>query len=158
MTPSTQSGNVLEKTVVSVFQSKKFVVAAYRAWQKNPAKFGEEVLLTNAPYETIYKHRGHTEYLLRSKRFNKEIRIECKWQQVSGSVDEKLPYLYLNCIETMPEKEIIIVIDGDGWKKGAIEWFKEAVTNRRYTDKASLGRVVRIFNLKEFITWANKEF
>jgi hypothetical protein len=30
--------------------------------------------------------------------------IECKWQQVSGSVDEKLPYLYLNCIEAMPEK------------------------------------------------------
>ena len=158
MTPSTESGNVLEKTVVSVFQSKRFIVVSYRDWQNNPLQHGEEVLLTNAPYTTIYGHRGQTEFLLKSKRYSKEIRIECKWQQVSGSVDEKLPYLYLNCIESMPEKEIIVVIDGDGWKKGAIEWLKKAVSSARYFEPGRDQKSVKVFNLKEFLTWANKEF
>ncbi len=70
----------------------------------------------NVPFTTIYQHGGNTEFRLISERYNMDIRIECKWQQVAGSVDEKLPYLYLNCIEAMPEKHIIIIIDGDGWK------------------------------------------
>ena len=87
-----------------------------------------------------------------------EIRIECKWQQVSGSVDEKLPYLYLNTIEAMPEKEITIIIDGDGWKKGAIEWLKQAVTKKKYTTKNNKKKKIQVMSLVEFITWANKKF
>jgi len=52
----------------------------------------------------------NTEFLLKSKEYNFNVRIECKWQQVSGSVDGKLPYLYLNSIEAMPESNIIIII------------------------------------------------
>lgn len=62
-----------------------------------------------------------------------EIRIECKWQQAAGSVDEKLPYLYLNTIEAMPENSIMILIDGAGWKAGAIQWLKDAVKQKKYT-------------------------
>jgi hypothetical protein len=50
-----------------------------------------------------------------------EIGIECKWQRISGSVDEKFPYAYLNCIEAMPERDIIIVVDGGGAKQGAVD-------------------------------------
>jgi len=59
-----------------------------------------------------------------------QIRIECKWQQVKGSVDEKLPYLYLNTIEAMPENTIMILIDGAGWKTGAVKWLKDAVQQK----------------------------
>ena len=151
----TKSGNILEKTVKAVLTGNGFTVINYREWSKNPSEFGEELLLTNVPFETIYQHHGSTEFLLKSKEFNLEIRIECKWQQVSGSVDEKLPYLYLNTIETMPEKHIVILIDGDGWKPGAIPWLKEAVSKKKYTTQNMPDKKIEVLNLKEFITWAN---
>jgi hypothetical protein len=49
-----------------------------------------------------------------SKAHGVHVRIECKWQQSAGSVDEKLPYLYLNAIESMPEDHVIIVYGGGG--------------------------------------------
>ena len=78
----------------SVLKNKGFQIVSFREWQRHPDQFEEELLLKNVPYETIYGHRGTTEFLLKSKKENLEIRIECKWQQSSGSVDEKLPYLY----------------------------------------------------------------
>ena len=47
------------------------------------------------------------------------VRVEAKWQQAAGSVDEKYPYMLLNGIYQYPEKEIIFVVDGGGYKPGA---------------------------------------
>jgi hypothetical protein len=155
---ATNSGNVLEQTVKTIFTAKRFSILRYRDWNKNPNKYGKELLLINAPFTTIYQHSGTTEFRLLSQRYKMDIRIECKWQQVSGSVDEKLPYLYLNCIEAMPEKNIIIIIDGDGWKKGAITWLKDAVKRKKYTSAQNVKKIIRVMDLKEFITWANNTF
>lgn len=150
------SGNVLEQTVKAVFQDKGFKLVSYRESEKHPEKYGTELLLTNVPYTTIYKHPGHTEFLARSQQYNFEIRIECKWQQSPGSVDEKLPYLYLNCIESMPENHIVIIIDGEGFKKGSKVWLREAVKEKKYTSSANKNKTIDVFSLTEFITWANK--
>ncbi len=152
------TGNQLEKAVQTVLSGKGFDIQMYRHWNKNPQKFGNELLLKNVPFETIYNHKGNTEFLLLSKKYNLKIRIECKWQQVAGSVDEKLPYLYLNTIEAMPEKDIIILIDGDGWKKGAKTWLKSAVEKRKYTTEKNNNKNIMIFSLAEFFTWANNTF
>jgi len=152
------SGNLLEETVQNVFIKKGFRVARYIDWQNRPDRFGRELLLTNAKYETIYGHKGTTEFLLVSERFHMNVRIECKWQQVSGSVDEKLPYLYLNCIEAMPEDHIIIIIDGQGWKEGAINWLKDAVNRKKYTCEARKEKMIEVMDLRDFITWANRTF
>lgn len=153
-----RTGNLLERTLESVLTQKGFEVINYRQWEKNIEKHGTELLLKNAPFTTVYKHSGNTEYLLLSQKYDLRIRIECKWQQVSGSVDEKLPYLYLNCIEAMPEKNVIILIDGDGWKLGAIAWLKEAVKFKKYTTPDSEDKKIEIYNLKETLTWANNTF
>jgi hypothetical protein len=152
------SGNLLEHTVRSIFAKKGFKVARHADWEKNPAEYGEELLLTNARYRTIYSHKGTTEFLLISGLHSMKIRIECKWQQVSGSVDEKLPYLYLNCIEAMPEDWIIIIIDGNGWKQGSIDWIKGAVREKKYTSAANYDKRIDVMDLKDFITWANHMF
>lgn len=152
------SGNILEQTVKTIFSAKGFIKVLYREWLKAPQKFGNELLLMNVPFTTIYNHGGNTEFRLLSKRFNMDIRIECKWQQVAGSVDEKLPYLYLNCIEAMPENNIIIIIDGNGWKKGSITWLKDAVRERKYTTSDNNEKIIWVMDLKEFITWANITF
>lgn len=153
----TASGGTLESTIKSVLSSKGFQIVKYRDWKKRPTAYGGELLLTTVPYDTIYGEKGRTEFLLISARHNITARIECKWQQGSGSVDEKLPYLYLNCIETMPETHIIIVIDGAGWKPGAIPWLKDAVARNRYTTAPST-KVIKVVSLAEFITWANTTF
>nr|ARR28440.1 hypothetical protein [Caulerpa okamurae] len=152
------SGNVLEQNVISTFKTKGFEVVKYSFWNKNQNKYGgvPKGLLKNVPFESIYGHKGYTEFLLKSKKYNLEIRIECKWQQSAGSVDEKLPYLYLNCVESMLEKDIIIIIDGGGYKEGALKWIKESVRTRKYQN--SNMKNIQIMNIVEFMTWANNNF
>ena len=157
-TISNTTGNQLEQAVKTVLTGKGFKLVNYRVWEKNPEKYGDELLLENAPFTTVYNHKGNTEFLLLSKKYKLKIRIECKWQQVSGSVDEKLPYLYLNTIEAMPEQAIMILIDGGGWKPGAIKWLKDAVKDKKYTTDKNNNKKILVYNLTEFFTWANKTF
>ena len=152
------SGNQLEIAVLTVLSNKGFEIEMYRIWEKNPEKYGDELLLKNVPFETIYGHGGNTEFLLISKKYSLRIRIECKWQQSAGSVDEKLPYLYLNTIEAMPENDIMILIDGEGFKVGAKTWLRKAVKSKLYTTEKSKEKNIMVFYLAEFFTWANKTF
>jgi len=153
-----KQGNILEETVETVFAKKGFEIVKFSDWKKTPLLYGQEVLFKNVPFTTIYSHKGYTEFLLRSAKYNINIRIECKWQQSKGSVDEKLPYLYLNCVEAMPENNIVVVLDGNGWKQGAREWLKEAVCKKKYSKSDSSEKDIKVFNLAEFITWANNTF
>ena len=146
------TGNILEKQVQNLFLEKGFKIVMYSKWSKDKDRYGNELLLRHVPYESIYNHKGYTEFLLSSKKYNKQIRIECKWQQSPGSVDEKLPYLFLNATEKMNENEIMIIIDGKGWKKGAIPWLKEAVSSSNQSER------INVLSLTEFLTWANKYF
>jgi len=152
------TGNQLEVAVKTVLTGKGFELINYRVWDKNKEKYGEELLLENVPFTTIYNHKGNTEFLLISKRFNLQIRNECKWQQVKGSVDEKLPYLYLNTIEAMPENTIMILIDGAGWKTGAVKWLKDAVQQKKYTTAETQNKEIIVFTMTDFFTWANNTF
>jgi hypothetical protein len=143
------SGNTLEASIKAVIHSKGFTVVNYRDWLQNESKYGRELLLCNVPYETIYGHSGKTEFVLNSAIDNLEIRIECKWQQSSGSVDEKYPYLYLNCMQ-MPEDTIFIIVDGGGAKQGAIDWLKNAPL------LLPCEKSITVFSLVEFLSWANR--
>ncbi|MDR3200542.1 MAG: 4-diphosphocytidyl-2C-methyl-D-erythritol kinase [Spirochaetales bacterium] len=155
---ASNQGKVLESTVESTFKSKGFEILMYRDWERNKNKYSDNLLLKNCPFVNIYQHPGNTEFLLKSAKYNCEIRIECKWQQSSGSVDEKFPYLYLNCIDAMPEKHIVIIVDGGGARSGAVEWLKNAAANKKYTNKENQDKLVEVFSLTEFIQWANKNF
>jgi|SaaInlStandDraft_6_1057023.scaffolds.fasta_scaffold55625_2 hypothetical protein len=151
-----KQGNLLESTVKDIFISKGFTLKKYKDYLSSDTDI-DNLILTNAPYTSIYKHNGKTEFLIKSLHYNLLIRIECKWQQSQGSVDEKLPYLYLNCVESMPEDNIMIVIDGNGFKKGAVEWLKEAASERKFLPSDSTKKI-QVFTLTEFLVWANHTF
>ncbi len=148
-------GQILEDTIRQVFVQRQFQVLPHREWKKVPVGWQGDVLVEHVPFETIYGHRGRTEFLALSPKRNLEVRIECKWQQVSGSVDEKLPYLYLNAVQAMPEKVIVLVVDGPGWKKGAVEWLRCAAKNHLYDTQE---KKIFVFNLSEFLAWSNDLF
>jgi hypothetical protein len=152
------SGKTLETTVVGTLASKGFVTVQYRIWALQPTLFGQELLLRNVPYTTIYGHPGKTEFLIRSARYQLNVRIECKWQQSAGSVDEKFPYLYLNCVECMPEQHIIILVDGGGAKAGSIAWLHDVCASKRYTGSNNREKTIAVMDLREFLIWANKTF
>ena len=126
----------------------------------------KKYLIHNAPYESVYAVATPTEEQNRSSRCECIIsnpqtktfcRIECKWQAVSGSVDEKLPYLYLNAVERWFEEEIIILIDGKGWKRGALFWLREAVNSRRWRTSTDR-RAIMMMSIAEFTNWCQKRF
>ena len=49
----------------------------------------------------------------------------------------------------MPEKDVMIIIDGKGWEEGAISWLIESAINHKEKN-------IMVFSLTEFITWGNK--
>lgn len=155
---ATSTGSTLEKSVMAALQNKGFEVAYYRDWDKKKEKFGSELLLKNVPFITVYDHSGNTEFLLKSAKHQLNIRIECKWQQEPGSVDEKLPYVYLNCIERMPEDHIIVIIDGGGFRPWAVDWLKNATKQMPYTTDKNKNKRIEVMDLKEFLRWANNTF
>jgi hypothetical protein len=152
------SGTTLERAVIATLEGKGFVTVPYRQWQAQPTAYGPELLLRNVPYTTIYGHPGKTEFVIHSVRYGLEVRIECKWQQSAGSVDEKFPYLYLNCVECMPEPHIIILVDGGGAKAGSIQWLRSVCQSKRYQHTLPTAKTVSVMDLREFLIWANTTF
>lgn len=149
-------GKILEQTLLPLFQKQGYEVV------ENPKKHYDDIVasvdklvIKNAPYTSIYGTAGKTEYLLINNKTNRKIRIECKWQQSPGSVDEKFPYLYLNCIQTFEEKEIIIIVDGGGQKPKSIEWLKKACENNLLNEGAK--KTIKVMNLSEFLKWFNDQ-
>lgn len=71
--------------------------------------------------------------------------IEVKWQQSTGSVDEKFPYLALNIQQCYPCPALVIA-DGGGQRPGALQWLRGQVA----------GNLLAVFTLAEFLAWANR--
>jgi len=153
-----KTGNVLEQMVVGVLRTHDFNAVMFSEYKKTPAKFGTELLLMNVPYTTLYNRQGYTEFLLRSKNHGLNIRIECKWQQTTGSVDEKLPYTYLSCISGMEENDVIILIDGPGFRPGSIEWLIDAAKERKYIPEDKPLKNIQIMSIRDFMAWTNTIF
>ena len=153
-----KTGNVLEQLVISTLSAHGFPVIKYSDYLKTPEKYDEELLLRHVPYKTLYGGQGYTEFLLKSQKFELEIRIECKWQQIAGSVDEKLPHVYLSAIEAVTENDVIILIDGDGFRDGAIPWIRHIAEQRKYIPKDKQEKNISIMSSTEFLTWCNNKF
>lgn len=85
-------------------------------------------------------------YLPSTRPFPNGLIIESKWQQVSGSAEEKLCYLVEN-IRTVYPCTTIVMIDGSGFRPGAVRWLKA---------QAGQSRLFAAFDLREFLTWSNQ--
>ena len=107
----------------------------------NSDLFNEYILFKNAPFKGLFRTERRSEFLLHSLRFG-DIRIECKYQQSSGSVDEKFVYMVREARECMPELEIWFVMEGGGWRTEAFQWLKEECAAERR-------KTIRVLSLVE---------
>jgi hypothetical protein len=85
--------------------------------------------------------------ILPCARFPEGLIIEAKWQDVTGTAEEKLPYLWLNIIEYYPYPTMII-IDGSGFSSGAIDWIKSKIDGKK---------LIAVKSVQEFMSWCNRE-
>lgn len=156
-----QAGQEFEDYIEEMVVGEGMTPMDFRDW--NPKKDGWEVLLCKVPYESIYEkyssretNTSKSEFMLVSRQHGLITRIEARWQRVSGSVDEKLPYMYKNLKQTLldpeyPETHAIIVMDGGGAKEHARRWLEEQA--RQFNQEHAPEVRLDIFTLGEFLAW-----
>lgn len=154
------NGKVFEEMMIPIFKANGFEI--FNESQLNKDKKLQEHLssidkyvIKNASYITIYNEGGRTEFLIIYKE--RKIRVEAKYQASPGSVDEKYPYMLLNGIYKYPEKEVIFVVDGGGYKIGALAWLREQINNN-WLDYKQKGKNIKLMSIVEFVNWFNHEF
>jgi len=87
----------------------------------------------------------HADFVVRNlAAFPQGLAIESKWQDKSGSVDEKFPYLVMN-IQTRYTVPAIVIVAGGSCRLGALKWLGDQCDGERLVD---------VFRLEEFISWA----
>lgn len=130
--------------------------------------FGDNnFLVKNFPVERIggKTKAGRSEFLLKSKTLNLDVLIECKWQQESGSVGEKLIYTMLNA--HVCEKDVIIVYGGDQIPREIISMLKMErkdkyllpFAGQHYKGAREIGNNnIEIWSQNEMIRWINNGF
>jgi hypothetical protein len=83
-------------------------------------------------------------------RFRNGLIVESKWQDISGSAYQKIPYAIENIKERYPF-ETVLIIDGQYMSKGigknAVEWAKGKVG----------GKLIAVYTFSEFATWVIRE-
>lgn len=160
-------GHIFEDTMLPIFEKHGFAIFQNAEIQKNPdiLKGHKRYVIRNAPFTTIYDQRGKTEFVIcdgtaidkNNVPYKREVRVEAKWQQSAGSVDEKYPYMLLNGIYQYPEREIVFVVDGGGYKPGARQWLQDHIDNDwlKYQEQ---GKSIKLMTISEFMCWFNMEF
>ena len=96
---------------------------------------------------TLYRERRCVDFLVSGMRgFSAGLVIESKWQDRSGSVDEKFPYLVGTIkVGTYPT---IVIAGGHGCKPAAFQWLRAQCDGVR---------LVHVFTVEEFLRWLRRQ-
>lgn len=143
-----RTGNALERVVKNALDDNKYTFVPSR-------KFLAACCLPQPLYtsqinigKSIYNTSLISDFMLyHPEKWPDRLVIECKWQQSSGSVDEKYPYNVLNIREIYPCPAIIL-LDGEGYKTGAAEWLRAQVDGKK---------LLAVFSMVQFQTWVNND-
>ncbi|MBL7058530.1 hypothetical protein ISS03_04280 [Patescibacteria group bacterium] len=141
------TGNALEQIIYSTLERKDYQFVDKKNFEAT--RYLEQPVFTiQYPIaRSVYDTQLYCDFILYhpTKHPNCLI-IESKWQQSTGSVDEKFPFLVLNIKKQYPDSTIV-VLDGGGYKKGAEKWLRGQVDEK----------LIHIFNMMEFQKWSNGE-
>ena len=121
---ASQSGRRLETLIAGIFRQADVEIKRASDFEEVPkvSKPGDHFVVRNAPYRSIYGHAARIEFLLFLN--GASYLIETKRMSVSGSVDEKLPLVWLNAKHNQRDHQFLLIVDGDGWKPEARAWIE----------------------------------
>jgi hypothetical protein len=141
------TGKILQKYISDRLKERGYTFVSQDKFM--PSRILEQPIFTEEYRQLclgIYETPIKCDFILyHPKKWPDNLVIEAKWQQTSGSVDEKYPYNVLN-IQTKYPYPAIIVIGGSGYKRGAEKWLRDQVKDN----------LLHVFNMEQFATWANK--
>jgi len=100
----------------------------------------QQKYIKRAAYQDMYGSTRHSTFLIHHKTKGL-LRIEAHRQVQSGSVDQKFPFFY-ESLSNAPEKTVVIVFDGKGYKKEAFDWLLTQTENR-------IEKTFKVFSSKE---------
>jgi hypothetical protein len=147
-----KTGNKLEKFVAAALQGcgyKEFWNHGHQAFANRKTIGGKQYIQQLHVGETIYETKRKCDFLVINRaKFPNDLIIECKWQQSSGSVDEKYPFLLFNIIRT--EIPTVVLLDGGGYKPAAMRWLKDQVSKT--------GALIGVWDMAEFQKQVNNGF
>lgn len=147
-----RSGNRLETFVAQALTGRGYA----EFWNHKATAFANRKAISGKQYltqlpvgETIYNTVRKCDFFIVNRAlFRDDLIIECKWQQSSGSVDEKYPFLIWNIMKTgIPT---VILIDGGGYKPAALEWLKRQANPER--------AIIGVWTMVEFQKKVNDGF
>lgn len=121
---ASQSGRRLETFVEQVFVEVGILVSReLEAVDICQASVGSPAMVArNANYQTVFGHDARIEFIL--SLGGKCYLIETKRQTVGGSIDEKMPYVFLNAQLNIDRFGFILVLEGQGMKPEARKWIE----------------------------------
>jgi len=117
---------------------------------ENRKSIGGRQYLKGVPIgTTIYETVRKCDFLvINNQKFPDNLIIECKWQQSSGSVDEKYPLLLFNILKTgIPT---VVLLDGSGYREAARKWLLEQAQPK--------SALIGVFTMAEFQRAVNNGF
>lgn len=148
------NGKAFEATIEGTLRARGFELIQESQQNKYPNVIAtNRYVLKNVKFNSVYHHVGKTEFVIVSG--TRRIRIEVKYQAAAGSVDEKFVYMLLNAIQAYPEKEVILIVDGGGYKAGARQWIQEMIDNNWLNYQNT--KTIKLMTGVEFINWFNHE-
>lgn len=147
-----KTGSTLELFVERLLEDNGYTLFPNHKAQlfSNRKTVGGKQYSSQVPCGTsIYESPRKCDFLVLNKdKFPDGLIIECKWQQSSGSVDEKYPFTVFNILKI--GAPTIILLDGGGYKKTAMEWLKSQAS----PDRALIG----VYNMADFQKMVNSGF
>lgn len=143
------SGKSLERDIANEFHSRGVLIMPYGERADNLDFFQSRRLITRVPQRNWFKRISYSEFVYRGPD-GLNVRIECKWQECAGSVDEKVPSLVWNA-ECAPEKNVWIVIGGAGMRNAirktlyeiCIKTCDEGIKNLRFLTPGDVKRAIK---------------
>jgi hypothetical protein len=143
-----ETGKVFASKIEAAFKANGLAQYNFSEYNDNPELFKDKskFVLQKPPYTNIYNGDGYSDYLLVIHDRAIKVRLEVIWQQVRGSTDQRLAYFLKNAQEAYPENNVLFVIDGPGWREGAVEWMRREAENYPLKN-------IGVMNLSQFLAW-----
>jgi PD-(D/E)XK nuclease superfamily domain len=133
MSRNTRTGFVLERMVVPALEQGGYSV-------RLQAKLGQRFGVGKHIVDAVAEKDG------------RQILISVKWQQVSGTAEQKVPFEIICLLEAMASgsyQKAYLVLGGEGWK------FREFYTSGGLSKYLSYADRVEIITLEGFVAKAN---
>lgn len=147
---------------VSTLTNQRAIKSAFRTMMKEKGydfysesefdkltDYPTKYVVENSSYRGVYESKSRSPFKVVDTDKNITERIEITYQKSQGSVDSKFPYFYLNAALGHNDN-VIMLVDGGGYKKKAREWLKNNIEKRWLLEK---DKEIKLVNLGEFLSY-----